>query len=97
MVSNRMLQVGLMVNPPREGEESYEKYVGERDGILTSLQYVAFVKCRPPMTHQLTLQGALEEVGSGLQPFGGCVMPGPGGCLVCLPADHFEQGCSCRR
>ena len=29
---------GLMVSPPRAGEESYEEYVLERDAILTSLR-----------------------------------------------------------
>lgn len=31
------LMVGLMVNPPAQGDESYEQYVGERNAILSSL------------------------------------------------------------
>lgn len=31
------LMVGLMVNPPKEGDESYEQYVAERGAILSSL------------------------------------------------------------
>lgn len=31
-------QMELMVNPPREGDPSYETYAGERDAILSSLQ-----------------------------------------------------------
>merc|ERR1719456_2081090 len=32
------LSIGLMVNPPAAGDESYETYVAERDGVLTSLK-----------------------------------------------------------
>lgn len=32
------LMMGLMVNPPRKGEESFDLYQAERDGILTSLR-----------------------------------------------------------
>lgn len=32
------LSIGLMVNPPKEGDESHEAYVSERDGILESLK-----------------------------------------------------------
>ena len=57
------LATGLMVNPPKEGDASYEAYVAERDGILASLKRRASkladalnamegVSCQPP-------QGAL--------------------------------------
>ena len=32
------LMMGMSCNPPREGDESYERYAEERDGILASLQ-----------------------------------------------------------
>jgi alanine transaminase len=32
------IMVGLMTNPPKKGDASYELYVKERDGILNSLQ-----------------------------------------------------------
>mmetsp|Transcript_2443 Transcript_2443/g.6852 ORF Transcript_2443/g.6852 Transcript_2443/m.6852 type:complete len:511 (+) Transcript_2443:96-1628(+) len=32
------IAIGLMVNPPREGNESYSTYAAERDGILASLE-----------------------------------------------------------
>lgn len=32
------IMMGLMVNPPKEGDASYAKYVAERDGILASLK-----------------------------------------------------------
>lgn len=32
------LMMGLMVQPPKEGDESYARYVDERDNILASLQ-----------------------------------------------------------
>ncbi len=32
------VMVDLMVNPPREGDESYEQYTSERDAILSSLK-----------------------------------------------------------
>lgn len=32
------LSIGLMVNPPSAGDESYDTYVSERDGILSSLK-----------------------------------------------------------
>jgi hypothetical protein len=35
------VQVGLMVNPPKPGDESYELYVQERDAILSSLKRYA--------------------------------------------------------
>jgi alanine transaminase len=40
LCSNTIGQIvtGLMVNPPKEGEESYPKYVEERDTILASLR-----------------------------------------------------------
>jgi alanine transaminase len=30
--------VGLMVNPPKEGQAVYAQFAAERDGILTSLK-----------------------------------------------------------
>jgi hypothetical protein len=41
-----MLTVGLMVNPPKEGEESYALYVQERDAILSSMKRRAQVMSR---------------------------------------------------
>jgi alanine transaminase len=32
------ISIGLMVNPPRPGDESYSSYVAQRDGILSSLK-----------------------------------------------------------
>lgn len=32
------LMVGMMVNPPKEGDESYARYVEQRDGVLSSLK-----------------------------------------------------------
>eukprot|EP00746_Dinoflagellata_sp_MGD_P079705 gnl/MRDRNA2_/MRDRNA2_319002_c0_seq1.p1 gnl/MRDRNA2_/MRDRNA2_319002_c0~~gnl/MRDRNA2_/MRDRNA2_319002_c0_seq1.p1 ORF type:complete len:311 (-),score=60.91 gnl/MRDRNA2_/MRDRNA2_319002_c0_seq1:240-1085(-) len=32
------LSIGLMVNPPRPGDESYEMYVNQRDSIISSLK-----------------------------------------------------------
>ena len=32
------VMVGLMVNPPKKGDASYEQYTSERDGILASLK-----------------------------------------------------------
>merc|ERR1719473_1510785 len=32
------LSVGLMTNPPSEGDESHDTYVAERDAIMTSLK-----------------------------------------------------------
>ena len=33
-----MITVGLMVNPPKQGEESYALYINERDAILSSMK-----------------------------------------------------------
>lgn len=33
-----MITVGLMVNPPKQGDESYSLYVSERDAILSSMK-----------------------------------------------------------
>jgi alanine transaminase len=41
-----MITVGLMVNPPKEGEESYPLYVQERDAILSSMRRRAQVMTR---------------------------------------------------
>lgn len=41
-----MLTVGLMVNPPKEGDESYPLYVQERDAILSSMRRRAQVMTR---------------------------------------------------
>jgi alanine transaminase len=38
MAAIGQLTVGLMVNPPKAGEPSYEQYCQERDAILTSLK-----------------------------------------------------------
>lgn len=51
--------VGLMTNPPKQGDESYEQYVAERDGIVSSLgerarklaaalNMLEGVSCQPP-------------------------------------------------
>ena len=32
------LMMGMSCNPPKEGDESYERFVDERDGILASLK-----------------------------------------------------------
>jgi alanine transaminase len=36
--TNGQISIGLMVNPPAKGDESYENYIQERDGILESLK-----------------------------------------------------------
>lgn len=41
-----MLTVGLMVNPPKPGDESYDLYVQERDAILSSMKRRAQVMSR---------------------------------------------------
>ena len=69
--------VGLMVNPPKEGEESYASYAEERSAILTSLK-----------RRSLKLVAALNQLeGVSCQPAGGAMYAFPS---VKLPQNFVD-------
>jgi len=74
----------LMVSPPRPGDESYETFIKERDGVLRSLKRKAEILDRGinaiPGMHLEMPEGAMYGfVRFDLPPSGGSPSEGPGG------------------